>query len=113
MSDSDDSVRSRHNVKSRRLSTPNNSTNQSINSARSSTRTDSGSLVVTPRSASGLKLRISHAFQKSQSILRGKSNLPSVDEIIQLSSSSNDTDGAEIIEIGEGADPLFEEEIVI
>uniref|UniRef100_A0A1I8PB88 Uncharacterized protein n=1 Tax=Stomoxys calcitrans TaxID=35570 RepID=A0A1I8PB88_STOCA len=117
-SDSDcDSTKSQLSTRNRRSCTPNASSSQSNNSAGSTSRPPKvKNLVVTPRSASGLKLRISHAMKKSK-ISHAKPSSPSVDEIIQLSSSSNDTNTmdsiAEVIEIPDVGDPLFEEEIII
>ncbi|XP_073836970.1 uncharacterized protein isoform X2 [Musca autumnalis] len=121
-SDSDcDSLTPLIDVKRRRLSIQNTSSQQSNTSTRSSSRRPSaggggGDLIVIPRSASGLKLRISHAMRQSP-VLHDKPSVTPTDEIIQLSSSSesNTMDSiAEVIEIPPVADdPLFEEEIVI
>ncbi|XP_075160415.1 uncharacterized protein LOC142233401 [Haematobia irritans] len=114
-SDSDcDSTKSQLSARNRRLSTSNGSSNQSNNSTRSSSRPPKGTnLVVTPRSASGLKLRISHATRTQKQ----KAEESSMDEIIQLSSSSSDANTMDslpdVIEIAETGDPLFEEEIVV
>ncbi|XP_037880403.1 uncharacterized protein LOC119631903 isoform X1 [Glossina fuscipes] len=70
-------------------------------------------LVVTPRSASGLKLRISNVEQATHSRTE-----PTVIDIIQLSSSSSDVDvdghrPASPISEFICPDPLYEEEIII
>ncbi|XP_037822719.1 uncharacterized protein LOC119611265 isoform X2 [Lucilia sericata] len=109
-------------VRERRLSTP--SSSQSSNNAasvRKSTtagpKSSKHNLVVTPRSASGLKLRISNAEQNSQEAKRKKtSSSIEYDDIIQLSSSSSDACILapileEVIEVDDH--PLFEEEIII
>lgn len=121
----------------RRLSTPSTSQSskfQKITGPKSarktgpkSTRRTTGpksskqtNLVVTPRSASGLKLRISNAEQSRQQTGTQSRNTKTMefDEIIQLSSSSDECSlndlpviDEEVIEIENH--PLFEEEILI
>ena len=120
-------------VRIRRVSTP--STSQSSTKTRSNEPRKSGpkstrhktsagpkssknsNLVVTPRSASGLKLRISHA--EITPLKREQPEAIVYDEIIQLSSSSSEeciindlmVIDEEVIEIEDN--PLFEEEIII
>lgn len=119
-------------IRIRRVSTP--STSQSSTKTRTNNRNTSGpkstrnkkagpksskttNLVVTPRSASGLKLRISNA---ETTLVNREQTEPIVyEEIIQLSSSSGDeciindlmVIDEEIIDIDDN--PLFEEEIII
>lgn len=118
-SDSDcDSNKSFSNTRKRRISTPTAFSNLSNHSAKSSSRAStitSGNLVVTPRSASGLKLRISHADQKPTSIRPKYEPVVIVDEIIQVSSSSNDEGNTmdSILEVPEEEpDPLYEEAVI-
>lgn len=113
-------------TKVRRLSTPSSSQSSSQHiTGPKSTRQTAGpkssqqNLVVTPRSASGLKLRISNAEQGSEGKRTRSSGPPVVyDDVIQLSSSSSDAcivnDLSAIEEVIEVEDnPLFEEEIII
>ncbi|KAM7355438.1 uncharacterized protein ACRADG_001485 [Cochliomyia hominivorax] len=125
----------RSKVRERRISTPSTSQSSTQNTAGTkSTRQTTGpkskcqntgpksskqNLVVTPRSASGLKLRISNAEQGPEK-KRKKSSAPVIyEEIIQLSSSSSDACivndlsaiAEEVIEVEDN--PLYEEEIII
>ncbi|XP_065361243.1 FK506-binding protein 5 isoform X2 [Calliphora vicina] len=133
-------------VRNRRLSTPSSSQSSTFAAVSSSSKRALGpkstryaagpkstrhtagpksakhNLVVIPRSASGLKLRISNAEQTTQETGVGKTRSSTsieYDEIIQLSSSSSDACIVnelapiveEVIEVDDH--PLFEEEMVI